>query len=85
MVNFEMQVSDDEIIEIQALCLQYNLSYEQLFVKLIKEHIIVKMRDEKKETWINLELLNQCAEMLLIDGHGGLGSKLKLMVNNIIN
>ena len=44
--RFEMRLFEEEIIEAQALCLQYNLSYEQLFVKLIKEHIILKLRDE---------------------------------------
>lgn len=43
--KFEMRLFDDEIIKAQALCLQYNISYEQLFIKLINEHISLKIRD----------------------------------------
>lgn len=54
--RFQMRLFDDEKIEAQALCLQYNLSYEQLFVKLIKEHIILKMRDVEGGSFEKLKI-----------------------------
>ena len=56
VVEFVIRLSDDVRISAQALCLQYNLSYEKLLVKLIKEHIIIKMRDEKKEGFEKLKI-----------------------------
>lgn len=36
--KFEMRLFEEEIDIAQFLCFFHNLSYEQLFVKLIKEH-----------------------------------------------
>ena len=36
--RFPMRIFEEEIDTAQFLCFYYELSYEQLFVKLIKEH-----------------------------------------------
>ena len=36
--KFQIRLFEEEIDVVQALCFLYNLSYEQLFVKLSKEH-----------------------------------------------
>lgn len=45
--KFEMRLFDDEIDTAQFLCFQYDISYEQLFVKLIKEHAEHNFTDNK--------------------------------------
>lgn len=45
--KFEMRLFDEEIDTAQFLCFQLELSYEQLFVKLVKEYAEREFADNK--------------------------------------
>jgi hypothetical protein len=45
--RFPMRLFEEEIDIAKFLCFQYNLSYEQLFVKLVKERAEHEFADNK--------------------------------------
>lgn len=50
--KFQMRLFEEEIDIAKFLCFQYDLSYEQLFVKLIKEHAEHEFADNKDYKFI---------------------------------